>query len=80
MIHLLTQTSIFVSLPNGSLCQLAGEPLIHAIPQVNDIKALRVTCKRSLSETDTEQKSRKRRKLESSTNARPQSNTLGTRF
>ena len=27
MLHLLTETSIFVSLPNDSLCQLSGQPL-----------------------------------------------------
>jgi hypothetical protein len=29
MIHLLTETSIFVSLPNGCLCQITGAPLIY---------------------------------------------------
>jgi len=33
MIHLLTETSIFVSLPNGCLCQITGEPLIHMSPK-----------------------------------------------
>jgi hypothetical protein len=33
MIHLLTETSIFVSLPNGCLCQITGEPLIHISPK-----------------------------------------------
>ena len=32
MIHLLTETSIFISLPNGCLCQITGEPLIHISP------------------------------------------------
>ncbi|KAL4243808.1 Telomerase reverse transcriptase [Abortiporus biennis] len=29
MFHLLTEAYIFVSLPNGCLCQMTGEPLIH---------------------------------------------------
>ncbi|KAF9052479.1 hypothetical protein BDZ89DRAFT_905332, partial [Hymenopellis radicata] len=29
MFHLLTQTSIFISLPNECLCQMTGPPLIH---------------------------------------------------
>ncbi|KAF7974772.1 hypothetical protein HWV62_11243 [Athelia sp. TMB] len=32
MLHLLTETSIFVSLPNQCLCQVTGDPLIHMIP------------------------------------------------
>ncbi|KZP22726.1 hypothetical protein FIBSPDRAFT_738604, partial [Athelia psychrophila] len=31
MLHLLTETSIFVSLPNQCLCQMTGDPLIHTI-------------------------------------------------
>lgn len=30
MIHLLTETSIYVSLPNECYCQLAGPPLIYS--------------------------------------------------
>jgi hypothetical protein len=29
MLHLLTETSVFASLPNQCLCQMTGEPLIH---------------------------------------------------
>lgn len=32
MLHLLTETSIFISLPNQCLCQMTGEPLIHIVP------------------------------------------------
>jgi hypothetical protein len=32
MLYLLTETSIFVSLPNQCLCQMTGEPLIHIVP------------------------------------------------
>lgn len=34
MLHLLTETSIFLSLPNGCLCQLAGEPIIYLTPKI----------------------------------------------
>ena len=34
MMHLLTGTSIFLSLPNGCLCQLAGEPIIYLTPKI----------------------------------------------
>ena len=29
MLHLLTETSLFISLPNGCFCQMTGEPLVH---------------------------------------------------
>ncbi|KAJ4477297.1 hypothetical protein J3R30DRAFT_3212875, partial [Lentinula aciculospora] len=32
MIYLLTQTSMFVSLPNGCLCQMTGPLLLHTVP------------------------------------------------
>lgn len=32
MLHLLTETSLFVSLPNDCLCQMTGEPLIYKPP------------------------------------------------
>ncbi|KAJ7761909.1 hypothetical protein DFH07DRAFT_683186, partial [Mycena maculata] len=28
MLHLLTDTSIFIALPNDCLCQLVGEPIL----------------------------------------------------
>jgi len=34
MLHLLTETSIFLSLPNGCLCQLAGDPMIYLTPKI----------------------------------------------
>ena len=37
MIHLLTETSTFLSLPNGCLCQITGEPLIHVSPDARSI-------------------------------------------
>ncbi|KIK62950.1 hypothetical protein GYMLUDRAFT_143032, partial [Collybiopsis luxurians FD-317 M1] len=33
MIHLLTETSIFVSLPNGCLCQMTGPILLYSVPR-----------------------------------------------
>ena len=32
MLHLLSETSIFVSLPNGCLCQMTGDPILHIRP------------------------------------------------
>jgi hypothetical protein len=32
MFHLLADTSIFVSLPNDSLCQMTGEPIVEKAP------------------------------------------------
>ncbi|KAL1738673.1 hypothetical protein HDZ31DRAFT_8702, partial [Schizophyllum fasciatum] len=32
MIHLLTDTSVFVPLPNGCLCQMSGVPLVNLRP------------------------------------------------
>ncbi|KAI1796871.1 hypothetical protein LXA43DRAFT_491424 [Ganoderma leucocontextum] len=35
MFHLLTETSIFASLPNGCLCQMTGDPVLHMKPPVS---------------------------------------------
>lgn len=32
MFHLLTETSVFIPLPNECLCQVTGEPIIHLKP------------------------------------------------
>ncbi|PBL03541.1 hypothetical protein ARMGADRAFT_901085, partial [Armillaria gallica] len=32
MMHLLTETAIFLSLPNSCFCQMTGEPLINLPP------------------------------------------------
>ncbi|KAJ3515494.1 hypothetical protein NLJ89_g1720 [Agrocybe chaxingu] len=37
MLHLLADTSIFLALPNGCLCQITGEPLIHMVPNRHDV-------------------------------------------
>ncbi|PIL35516.1 hypothetical protein GSI_02244 [Ganoderma sinense ZZ0214-1] len=34
MFHLLTETSIFASLPNGCLCQMVGDPVLHMKPPI----------------------------------------------
>lgn len=39
MLHLLTETSIFVSLPNQCLCQVTGDPLIHMVPPASGVPA-----------------------------------------
>lgn len=50
MHHLLVDTSIFVSLPNGCLCQMTGEPLnvprggVHAVIEENTKKFLKRTA------------------------------------
>ena len=36
MLHLLTETSIFLSLPNGCLCQVTGVPIIFITPNVEN--------------------------------------------
>lgn len=40
MLHLLVETSIFVALPNGCLCQLSGEPVIYMTPRIHDEQTL----------------------------------------
>lgn len=35
MFHLLTETSVFLSLPNGSLCQVIGDPIVIIKPPSN---------------------------------------------
>jgi len=39
MLHLLTETHIFVSLPNDCLCQMTGEPIIYTVPMKNHSSA-----------------------------------------
>ncbi|KAK7690659.1 hypothetical protein QCA50_005758 [Cerrena zonata] len=35
MLHLLTETSIFISLPNGCFCQMTGEPIVNFKAPIN---------------------------------------------
>ncbi|KAF5382158.1 hypothetical protein D9615_004408 [Tricholomella constricta] len=37
MLHLLSETSIFVSLPNGCLCQMTGDPIIYSVPKFKNM-------------------------------------------
>ena len=34
MFHILTETSVFLSLPNGCLCQVIGDPIVHLKPPI----------------------------------------------
>lgn len=34
MLHLLTETSVFLSLPNGCFCQVTGLPIVFITPKV----------------------------------------------
>lgn len=40
MLHLLTETSVFLSLPNGCLCQVTGIPVIFVTPIVQSDQTL----------------------------------------
>ena len=40
MLHLLTETSVFLSLPNGCLCQATGVPIIFITPNVHNAHTL----------------------------------------
>ncbi|KAF5359331.1 hypothetical protein D9756_003256 [Leucocoprinus leucothites] len=66
MLHLLMETSIFVSLPNGCLCQMTGEPFI--VPPGDLQSAIAENTKKFLKRTASseshEEPPSKRRKLE----------------
>ncbi|KIM40519.1 hypothetical protein M413DRAFT_73071 [Hebeloma cylindrosporum] len=79
MLHLLTETSIFLSLPNGCLCQLAGEPIIYLTPKIQDIsnpfintpargteEATGKRQRQNAETNDTDGRPNKRRKLDAS--------------
>ncbi|KAG6862537.1 hypothetical protein C0995_000085 [Termitomyces sp. Mi166 len=36
MLYLLSETSIFISLPNGCLCQMTGEPIVALVPKIKN--------------------------------------------
>lgn len=73
MIHLLSQTCLFVSLPNDCLCQMTGEPVIHMLPSVSSWtrpattqKAETATSKkRAVPDPDEHQRPSKRLKVNS---------------
>ncbi|KAF8239740.1 hypothetical protein L208DRAFT_1236556 [Tricholoma matsutake] len=52
MLHLLTETHFFVSLPNDCLCQMTGEPVIHMVPRASHISEQTSTA--SLSRGDVQ--------------------------
>ncbi|KAJ3786091.1 hypothetical protein GGU10DRAFT_267915, partial [Lentinula aff. detonsa] len=52
MIYLLTQASMFVSLPNGCLCQMTGPLLLHVAPKPECERAAEYSNKRKRSTTD----------------------------
>jgi len=78
MLHLLTETSIFMSLPNGCLCQLAGEPIIYLTPKLQDTSNPPLNAPtdgnqeatgkrlRPKDPSDTEERPNKRRRLDAS--------------
>lgn len=77
MLHLLSETSVFVSLPNGCLCQVTGEPIIYSAPkfkqvfepvQIEQFRTLLAGEKRTspFNEDRRQQRAAKRRKLDSS--------------
>ncbi|KAL7279239.1 hypothetical protein ACG7TL_007079 [Trametes sanguinea] len=48
MLHLLTETSVFVSLPNGCFCQLTGDPIVNIRPSdLSDRSVVPFTSKNS---------------------------------
>src|ERR1700722_2622701 len=66
MLHLLTETSIFVSLPNECFCQITGEPIVHiTVPQVKGA-SISTSCKRKSLEPHAEENSAKRLRLQTS--------------
>lgn len=81
MLHLLTETSVFLSLPNGCLCQVTGVPIIFITPNVqNDHTSIFLhPCegngttskkKRSFPAVDQEERPSKRPKLADYTTSR----------
>jgi telomerase reverse transcriptase len=81
MLHLLTETSVFLSLPNGCLCQVTGIPVIFVTPIVQNDQTLfsLQPCekgetvsnkKRSFPAVDKEERPCKRQKLANFTSSR----------
>ena len=81
MLHLLTETSVFMSLPNECLCQVTGVPIIFITPNLQNDHALfslqhpegngtRSNKKRSFPSVDQEERPCKRQKLAKCTNSR----------
>ncbi|KAF9565414.1 hypothetical protein CPC08DRAFT_630060 [Agrocybe pediades] len=71
MLHLLMDTSIFIPLPNGCLCQLTGEPALFLAPSLNNalrdsagVKQTKRPHKVTESVDVDDERPKKRRKLE----------------
>ena len=89
MLHLLTETSVFQSLPNGCLCQVTGVPIIFLTPSVQNNRTLfslqlcedsGITSnkKRSFTAVGQEERPCKRRKLANSESSRSSLKLLKT--
>ena len=64
MLHLLTQTSTFVALPNECLCQVTGKPLIHIRLVTNALSDTSVNpAHKRPADTETQQRPEKRPRL-----------------
>lgn len=51
MLYLLSETNVFISLPNGCLCQMTGEPVVGLVPKIrNSSSASRSLQKKSTGE------------------------------
>ena len=48
MLHLLTETHIFVSLPNDCLCQMTGEPIIYTVPRNDEDTRVDLSIRRGV--------------------------------
>ena len=81
MLHLLTETSVFLSLPNGCLCQVTGVPIAFISPNVqnNHTSFPLQPCekngtisnkKRSFPALDKEERPHKRQRLANFTTSR----------
>ncbi|KAJ3766420.1 hypothetical protein FB446DRAFT_653838 [Lentinula raphanica] len=73
MIHLLTRTSMFTSLPNGCLCQMTGPILLHVIPKSECERIAECSNKRKRPNIDNgpSDRSLKRIKISCTASAQP---------
>lgn len=84
MLHLLTDTSIFTSLPNGCLCQITGEPMLYLIPRAQTIAGPSTsTAEKRVLETDSagdKQPPKKRPKFDAHATTRSKKAPSVTRY
>lgn len=82
MLHLLTETSIFLSLPNGCFCQMTGQPIVHRKLVVEEPRRLifptNVSRKRKAPMETDEERPKKRRKLDNGSGKARKAGTLYT--